>query len=127
MEASSVGILFGCTGAAVAFLGTRFYIRKHQSWQAAAAAGELSAKVRKAYDQLFLLRLGCLILSLAAAGIWFIELKPYIPGVLVVFACLMLWKAYRLRSALMKHVREANHGMMPGMTMPSASSKEGKS
>ena len=124
MEASSVGILFGCAGAAVAFLGTRFYIRKHQSWQAAAAAGELSAKVRKAYDQLFLLRLGCLILSLAAAGIWFIELKPYIPGVLVVFACLMLWKADRLRSALMKHVREANHGMMPGMTIPSASPKD---
>lgn len=124
MEASSVGILFGCAGAAAAFLGTRFYIRKHQSWQAAAAAGELSEKVRKAYDQLFLLRLGCLILSLAAAGIWFIELKPYIPGVLVGFACLMLWKAYRLRSALMKHVREANHGMMPGMTIPSASPKD---
>ena len=124
MEASSVGILFGCAGAAVAFLGTRFYIRRHQSWQAAAEAGALDTKVRNAYAQLFLLRLGCLILSLAAAGIWFLETEPYIPGALVVLACLMLWKAYRLRSALMKHVREANHGMMPGMTIPSASPKD---
>ena len=120
MEASSIGILFGCAGAAAAFLGTRFYIRKHQSWQAVAGKG-LDAQIRKAYDQLFLLRLGCLILSLAAAGIWFIEPKPYIPGALVAVACLMLWKAYRLRGALMKRVREASHGMMPGMVMPSAS------
>jgi len=114
METSSFGLLFGCAGAAAAFYGTQFLVkRKYGLAQDAEPSGE-EEKIRRAYSRLFLLRLGCLILSLAAVCIWFLEPAPYAAGLLGAGACLLLWKAFRLRSRIMKQAKEAENRLIAG-------------
>lgn len=79
------------------------------------AGGDDEAAISKAYDRLFLLRLGCLVLSLAAACTWFLEPHPYAAGVLGAGACFMLWKAYRQRSWIVRRSREAEDKAIAGM------------
>ncbi len=79
------------------------------------AGGDGDAAISKAYDRLFLLRLGCLVLSLASACTWFLEPHPYVAGVLGAGACYMLWKAYRQRSWIVRRSREAEDKAIAGM------------
>ncbi|MBP3731240.1 MAG: hypothetical protein J6I40_07220 [Mailhella sp.] len=113
MESSSLGLLFGCAGVAVAFYGTqRFVKRKYGLDRRGHGATETQQKIGEAYDRLFILRLGCLVLSLAAACTWFLEPRPYLAGLLGIGACFLLWKAFRLRSVIVRQAREAENSLI---------------
>jgi hypothetical protein len=117
MESASLGLLFGCAGAVVAFYGTKCYVkRKYGLEQQNHGDDDVEAQISKAYDRLFLLRLGCLVLSLAAACTWFLEPHPYVAGVLGAGACFMLWKAFRQRSWIVKKSKEVEDRIVGGGT-----------
>jgi len=112
MEATSIGLLFGCAGVAVVFYGTRRLIDGKGKRLGDTGDYADCAALRDDYRRLFLLRLGCFALSLAAAGIWLLEPKPYAAGILVSVACLLLWRAFRLRNRIVVRLREQGEKMV---------------
>ena len=77
MEATSIGLLFGCAGVALVFYGTRRLIDGKGKRLGDTGDYADCAALRDDYRRLFLLRLGCFALSLAATSIWLLEPKPY--------------------------------------------------
>ncbi|MBR4423272.1 MAG: hypothetical protein IKS68_03520 [Mailhella sp.] len=124
MESASLGLIFGCAGAMAAFYGTKCYLRQKYGMERNDADGsDADAEISKAYDRLFLLRMGCLVLSLAAACTWFLEPHPYAAGVLGAGACWLLWKAFRQRSWIVKKSREVEDRIIGGMASPGPESR----
>ncbi len=109
MEASSWGLLFGCFGAISVFCGSKYYMQRH--WDSKMniektenVTGEAATKavIEASYERLALLRVMTFLLSLTAVGLWFLEPKPYVAGVIAALACFCLWWAWLLREKILK-------------------------
>ena len=104
MEPASFGLLFACFGAGAVFCGAKWYAEKR--WGVERGEEAQDAAIDAAYARLALLRAAALILALAAFGLWFLEPKPYLAGVVAALACLCLWRAWRLRGEILERLRE---------------------
>ncbi len=111
MEPSSLGLLVGCFGVISVFCGSKYYVQQRrragQSGEKKEKAGEAATDIdiETLYERLTLLRVITFLLSFTAMGVWLLEPKPYVAGIVAVLACFCLWRAWLLRGRILERLR----------------------